>query len=140
MTPTEFKFELVKLLKVINEDRNLSLVESTSMQKLHKYVSKRNIKEMARQIVNSGPDLDVSEFLYTNVPDFHASKKENFFRKLTETHDGGEIDGVLVDNFSAFMVSRVLDKLTYEEKVRLLNKPISEILSISYKLSSRSEF
>lgn len=112
---------------------------SPAFKKLRKYITTTHLKDA---VINAkgNPSFNVIEFLNQRIPSLAATKKENYIRKMAKESSVGEYNGEVIDEFSAFMITRVLDKLNTEQRVRLLNRTIPEATAIAYKLASRSEF
>lgn len=113
--------------------------KSPAFKKLRRYVTSKHLKDAALNLKND-PSSNVVSFLNKRIPALSASKKENYIRKIAKENTVGEYNGETIDEFSSFMISRVLDRLNDEQKVRLLNRTLPEITAIAYKLASRSEF
>lgn len=98
----------------------------------------RVVDELAKRMIEDEA-FDVKTFFKEQQKIHNTLQTEKKLRELAEDRMSGEINGETVDGFSAYMVSRVLDQLTQEQKVRLLSKPTNEIITIAYKLASRAE-
>ena len=88
----------------------------------------------------SDENFDLKGFFETHKKIYESERLERKIHRLCEKKTGGTFQGETVDAFSAFMVSKVLKSLTNEQKSHLLAKPIKEIIAISYKLATRTEF
>ena len=88
----------------------------------------------------SDKNFDLKEFFETHKKIYESERLERKIHRLCEKKIGGKCKGEPVDAYSAFMVSKVLKRLTNEQKSHLLSKPIREIIAISYKLAARTEF
>lgn len=129
---------LFHTIKQLQEGSQLDNV-SPSIKRLAMHITKAEIDEFSKKL-EENPKLRFLEFLQNNVPAFNANRKEIKIRKIAENKTSGNIDGMDVDNFSAFMLSKVLEMLDNNQKITLLNRPISEAIAISYKLAARAEF
>lgn len=92
------------------------------------------------EYIASNPDFNVKTFFDTHKQLQEFEVLEQQLHKMAENRVSGEINGQMIDGFSAYMVSSVLNKLTYEQKKSLLKRPTNEIVAIAYKLASRTEF
>lgn len=119
-----------------NEIKNW-LVESYSSKVVDK-LGERVFNALADEIAKN-PNFNVQKFFKEQQKIEKARTVEQSLRSLAEDRMSGEINGEVVDGFSAFMITRVLDQLTQEQRVKLLSKPTNEIITIAYKLASRSE-
>ena len=135
MNTLERNVKLIKQLTSLDESARLP----DSILKLKKVLSKEHINLMLKEF-SKNPSGDLIGFLRKNTPTFKAHYAENYIRKLAENGTTGQYGGQGIDAFSAFMISRVMDKLTTEQKVKLLSRPIGEVTAIAYKLANRTEF
>lgn len=113
------------------------LVESYTSKIVDK-LGERVFNAIADEIAHN-PNFNVQKFFKEQQKIQSALTTEQSIRDLAESRTSGEINGEVVDGFSAFMVARVLDELTQEQKVKLLSKSTNEIVTIAYKLATRSE-
>jgi len=92
------------------------------------------------EYIAANPDFNVKNFFdtHTQLKEFEVLEQQ--LHQMAETRTSGEVNGQLIDGFSAYMVSKVLEKLDYNQKKSLLKRPTNEIVAIAYKLASRSEF
>lgn len=98
------------------------------------------IMDSLAEYIASNPDFNVKTFFDTHKQLQEFEVLEQQLHKMAENRVSGEINGQMIDGFSAYMVSSVLNKLTYEQKKSLLKRPTNEIVAIAYKLASRTEF
>ena len=124
--------QIIKRVFKLTEDR--SSYTGRVLDKLGGKVTDALVNKMIQD-----DNFDVATFFREQKKINDALNIEKNLRKLAEDRISGEVNGHTVDGFSAFMISRVLDQLTQEQKVRLLSKPTNEIIAIAYKLASRSE-
>ena len=98
------------------------------------------IMDSLAEYIASNPDFDVRNFFDTHKQLQEFEVLEQQLHQMADNRVSGEINGQMIDGFSAYMVSNVLNKLTYEQKKSLLKRPTNEIVAIAYKLASRTEF
>lgn len=127
------KKTVIRNLVQLTEDKNQSYTARV-VDKL----GGRVVDELVYQLMQDD-DFDIKKFFRNQKKIHDVMQLEKTIRGLAEDRMTGEVNGHEVDGFSAFMVSRVLDQLTQEQKIRLLSKPTNEIIAISYKLASRAE-
>ena len=98
------------------------------------------VMDALAEYIASNPDFNVKTFFDTHnqLQEFEVLEQQLY--QMAETRTSGEINGQQIDGFSAYMVSKVLEKLDYNQKKSLLSRPTNEIVAIAYKLASRSEF
>jgi len=59
---------------------------------------------------------------------------EHILQEIIKTQHPRKIDGIAVDMFTANMLTTVLNKLTEENKKKLLSRPINEMVMLAYKI------
>jgi hypothetical protein len=116
-----------------------TLHEGSYTRKVIDKLGERVMDELAEYIA-ANPDFNVKTFFDTHKQLQEFEVLEQQLHKMAENRVSGEINGQMIDGFSAYMVSSVLNKLTYEQKKALLKRPTNEIVAIAYKLASRTEF
>lgn len=116
-----------------------TLHEGSYTRKVIDKLGERVMDSLAEYIA-ANPDFDVKTFFDTQSQLREFEVLEQQLHKMAENRVSGEINGQIIDGFSAYMVSSVLHKLTYEQKKSLLKRPTNEIVAIAYKLASRTEF
>jgi len=60
------------------------------------------------------------------------------FQKIVDSRQFAEIDGVLVDIFSASVVVQVVGALNEANQARLLSFPVDKIVSMAYTLAAKA--
>ncbi len=55
-------------------------------------------------------------------------------RKIVEEHQCAKVNGVLVDGYSASLITQVYDALSPENRARLLTKPVAQVADICFKV------
>lgn len=98
------------------------------------------VMDKLAEFIASDPNFDVKGFFDTQKQLQEFEIIENQLHKMAEERTSGDLNGQVIDGFSAYMVSSVLKKLTHEQKKALLSRPTNEIVTIAYKLATRSEF
>lgn len=116
-----------------------TLHEGSYTRKVLDKLGERVMDGLAEYIA-ANPDFNVKNFFDTHTQLREFEVLEQQLHKMAENRVSGEINGQIIDGFSAYMVSSVLHKLTYEQKKSLLKRPTNEIVAIAYKLASRTEF
>lgn len=125
------------MTKITPRQVKKKLIESYTGKIVDK-LGERVFNALADEIATN-PQFDLQKFFKEQKKIENALKVEQALHSLAEDRMSGDVNGETVDGFSAFMITKVLDQLTQEQKVKLLSKPTNEIVAIAYKLASRSE-
>ena len=65
-----------------------------------------------------------------------TATKEAKLRKIVAEHQYAEIEGVLVDAFTANVICKVLDALSENNKAMMLSFPVANMADVAFKLTS----
>lgn len=139
MTNRKASYRLVKMFHMLHEHHTASSPLSAVAERVKGIVTKRHVREILTSM-RRNPEFSVSEYLSEKIPTYRVNRTETMIRGVAESNITAEMNGESMDGFSAFMVTKVLGKLSFEQKMRLLDRPLSEITAISRKLASRMEF
>lgn len=120
-------------------ERLSNLNEGSYTKRVLEKLGDRTLDKLA-EFISLNPDFDVNKFFDTHKKLQEFEKIELQLHQMAEDRTSGDLNGQQIDAFSAYMVSKVLNKLSFEQKKALLSRPTNEIVAISYKLASRTEF
>jgi len=120
-------------------ERLSNLNEGSYTKRVLEKLGDRTLDKLA-EFISLNPDFDVKKFFDTHKKLQEFEKIELQLHQMAEDRTSGDLNGQQIDAFSAYMVSKVLNKLSFEQKKALLSRPTNEIVAISYKLASRTEF
>ena len=59
---------------------------------------------------------------------------ERILHEIVKTKHPANVNGVMVDMFTAHMLVTVINRLTEENKEKLLNRPTNEMVMLAYKI------
>ena len=62
--------------------------------------------------------------------------REQALRKIVAEHQAAEIEGVMVDAFTASMLVQVLDNLRPENKAKFLNLPLCTMAQVGWRITN----
>ena len=65
------------------------------------------------------------------------SNKEQILRRIVDNQQYEEIDGVIIDLYSASAILAVLDAINETNKAKYLTKPIHVMADIAFKLLNK---
>jgi hypothetical protein len=82
--------------------------------------------------VDGGEELDTS-FVPSSKPKTPEEKIE-LFRRIVKNCACEKVDGTLVDLFSASVVCQVYDALKPENQAKFMNRSVTQIALLAYKL------
>lgn len=151
--------KLFGIVHAIQTGRAKATDFSPTAQKLAQTMSKSDVKKYASTPISKLPkkkdevagavpvsDVPVASDDMTptvsNDPSYVSvdedySKKQSQILSIVKDKKAAEIDGVLVDIYTAALLTRVLHKLSTENRKKMLALPIEKMVATAYKLVTR---
>lgn len=94
-----------------------------------KKIAKSISPEDAKKFASSRVSIDEVKTVFTS-----PTYIQETLREIVDTKTPAHVKGELVDIFTAQMLTTVLKKLNEHNKTVLLQKPLTEMVAISYKI------
>ena len=151
--------KLFGIVHAIQTGRAKATDFSPTAQKLAQTMSKGDVKKYASTPISKLPKkkdevagaVPVSDFpvasddttpIVSNDPtlittDENYSEKQSKILSIVKDRHPSEIDGILIDVYTAALLTKVLHKLSPENRKKMLALPIEKMVATAYKLVTR---